>query len=44
MREKKSLFIDIAQSKASLGDQLDLCPTGDQEVMGLIPTGSGNIL
>ena len=24
--------------------QSDACPTGDQEVMGLIPDGSGNIL
>ena len=24
--------------------QLDAHPTGDQEVVGLIPTGSGNIL
>ena len=22
----------------------DACPTGDQEIVGLIPTGSGNIL
>ena len=24
--------------------QSDTCPTGDQKVLGLIPTGSGNIL
>ena len=29
---------------ASLGGSSDACPNGDQEVPGLIPTMSGNIL